>query len=405
MRLVIRRLSMSAKFVLIGASFSLPIALLLYLYISQVQARIEFTDRELRGTAYLRPLVELQAILREAPSAETEARAAAAWSALERVQEQHGTTLQFTPVGLAKRGRRGLEPQAMRERWEKVRREPVDVELQKLDADFGRMITHAGDLSNLILDPDLDTYYLMDVTLLALPQLQARLNRISEQAKMPEPLRMSLESGLLKEVDLPRVRASTTTAWLEDPNFVGIRPTLKPRLTVALAAFEKRHNELIHALESADADSKHLTELGTQARHAGVEFWKIATGELDGLLWMRVEALREERNRALAISLLSLAGASWLAVFLLRSITQPLEQVVRELSPESVAMRVSAERLSLRRLRDALSEEESAVLSAEMNQHSMTIRRAVIELVAQISGGAGELAARVEGARWSTPRK
>jgi methyl-accepting chemotaxis protein len=206
-------------------------------------------------------------------------------------------------------------------------------------------------------------------------------------------------------VDLPRVRASTTTAWLEDPNFVGIRPTLKPRLTVALAAFEKRHNELIHALESADADSKHLTELGTQARHAGVEFWKIATGELDGLLWMRVEALREERNRALAISLLSLAGASWLAVFLLRSITQPLEQVVRELSPESVAMRVSAERLSLRRLRDALSDEESAVLSAEMNQHSMTIRRAVIELVAQISGGAGELAARVEGARWSTPRK
>jgi hypothetical protein len=293
----------------------------------------------------------------------------------------------------------------MRERWEKVRREPVEVELQKLDADFGRMITHAGDLSNLILDPDLDTYYLMDVTLLALPQLQARLNRISEQAKMPEPLRMSFESGLLKEVDLPRVRASTTTAWLEDPNFVGIRPTLKPRLTVALAAFEKRHNELIHALESADADSKHLTELGTQARHAGVEFWKIATGELDGLLWMRVEALREERNRALAISLLSLAGASWLAVFLLRSITQPLEQVVRELSPESVAMRVSAERLSLRRLRDALSDEESALLSAEMNQRSMTIRRAVIELVAQISGGAGELAARVEGARWSTPRK
>jgi hypothetical protein len=68
-------------------------------------------------------------------------------------------------------------------------------------------------------------------------------------------------------------------------------------------------------------------------------------------------------------------------------------------------MRVSAERLSLRRLRDALSDEESALLSAEMNQRSMTIRRAVIELVAQISGGAGELAARVEGARWSTPRK
>ena len=35
--------------------------------------------------------------------------------------------------------------------------------------DVRTMITHAGDMSNLILDPDLDSYYLMDATLLALP--------------------------------------------------------------------------------------------------------------------------------------------------------------------------------------------------------------------------------------------
>jgi hypothetical protein len=37
------------------------------------------------------------------------------------------------------------------------------------------MITHAGDTSNLILDPDLDSYYLVDVVLLGLPQAQDRL--------------------------------------------------------------------------------------------------------------------------------------------------------------------------------------------------------------------------------------
>ena len=41
------------------------------------------------------------------------------------------------------------------------------------------MITHAGDTSNLILDPDLDSYYLMDVTLLALPQTQDRIRKSS----------------------------------------------------------------------------------------------------------------------------------------------------------------------------------------------------------------------------------
>jgi methyl-accepting chemotaxis protein len=210
---------------------------------------------------------------------------------------------------------------------------------------------------------------------------------------------------LIKEVDVPRVRENVRTAWVEDPNFVGIRPTLKPRLEAGLAAFEPAQRELIRVLEASDADPKQLMELSAKAQNAGVAFWNVATGELDALLQMQVESLREERNRALALSILSLAGAAFLAFFLLRSITQPLLLVVRELSPESVAMRVSAERLSLRRLRDALSEDESVQLSAELNQHSMTIRRAVIELVAQISGGAGDLASRVEGARWSTPPK
>ena len=41
------------------------------------------------------------------------------------------------------------------------------------------MITHAGDMSNLILDPDLDSRYLMDATLLGLPQTQDRLATVT----------------------------------------------------------------------------------------------------------------------------------------------------------------------------------------------------------------------------------
>ena len=45
------------------------------------------------------------------------------------------------------------------------------------------MITHAGDTSNLILDPDLDSYYLMDVTLLALPETLSRLLKTAQSAE------------------------------------------------------------------------------------------------------------------------------------------------------------------------------------------------------------------------------
>jgi methyl-accepting chemotaxis protein len=400
------RLSMSAKFVLIGGSFSLPIVLLLYLYTSQVQSQVEFSERELRGTAYLRPLVTLDSLLREPPSPDRDRRATAAWDELEKAQAAHGEVLQFTPAGLQRRSRLGLDPASMRARWNRWQIQPDPAARRSLEADFARMINHTGDLSNLILDPDLDTYYLMDVTLMALPQLQYRLNRIDDEISTPEAsTRMAIEAGLLKEVDLARVNTNTHTAWAEDPNFNGSRSSLQPRLEASLTTFIKPQNALILALEAGNTDPTQITGLTVQARRAALAFWRTTVDELDALLLMRIEQLRWGRNWALAISLLSVMGASLLAFVLLRSITRPLELVVSELSPKSVAMRLSAERLSLCRLRAALSDEESAKLSAEMSQHSLTIRRAVIELVAQISGRTSELASRVEGVEWGTSRK
>jgi hypothetical protein len=56
----------------------------------------------------------------------------------------------------------------------------LDGKFNHLVADVRTMVTHMGDTSNLILDPDLDSYYLMDVTLLALPQTQDRLARATQ---------------------------------------------------------------------------------------------------------------------------------------------------------------------------------------------------------------------------------
>jgi hypothetical protein len=53
--------------------------------------------------------------------------------------------------------------------------------------DVRDMITHAGDTSNIILDPDLDSYYMMDITLLALPQTQARPRWIRASASGTPP--------------------------------------------------------------------------------------------------------------------------------------------------------------------------------------------------------------------------
>ena len=76
------------------------------------------------------------------------------------------------------------------------------------------MITQAGETSNLILDPDLNSYYLMDITLLALLQMQDRIADIlaflflsDTKLNMESTAKTAVYSALLKQSDLDRVTA------------------------------------------------------------------------------------------------------------------------------------------------------------------------------------------------------
>jgi len=80
-------------------------------------------------------------------------------------------------------------------------------------------------------------------------------------------------------------------------------------------------------------------------------YWREAVDQWDALLLMRVGKLRRERNQASDISGVAVYVASFLVLFLLRSITQPLGSLVRELGPGSTAMRMSMEKLAVDQVR------------------------------------------------------
>src|SRR4029453_3351577 len=89
--------------------------------------------------------------------------------------------LKFTDAELKKRDRDHLHLSTIKGEWEQLKTKATTQNdeatkgVAHLIADTRGMIAHMGDTSNLILDPDLDSYYLMDITLLALPQTQDRL--------------------------------------------------------------------------------------------------------------------------------------------------------------------------------------------------------------------------------------
>jgi signal transduction histidine kinase/DNA-binding response OmpR family regulator len=374
-------MSVSRKILLIALSFALPIAVLVYLTVSDIDSRIIFAQLELKGDAYQRPL---EGLLRNIQSvqiafytvqttqvSETLARVDAAFQELEVVDHRLGADLEFTDEGLAKRGRRHQRINTVRQEWQdlsaalstpevRLPAAEINTKFDHLVSDVRTMITHAGDTSNLILDPDLDSYYLMDVTLLALPQTQGRLAQAiqsgfqvlkqgppSEAAK----IKLAVYAAMLQEADVDRVTGSSQTSVREDPNFYGKSVTLQSRLPEALKKYQQANAPFIKMIMSIvnggvpEVSPEAYLQSGLAARDASFEYWKIAVSEEDELLTHRIAYFKHRRLISLTLAFLAVLVASVLAFCLTRSITKPLGRamsILEKISEGDLTQRLSA---------------------------------------------------------------
>lgn len=362
---IVKRITVSHKLMIISLAFSFPIAVLLYFYVSTINANILFGSLEEKGNKYQRPLEQLLDELgrhqllamrlldgqagHEAQLQGTSNAIDKAFATLESVDKSVGTDLQFTDAGLVgKRNRQHATVAKVKAKWADLRSGLAKLTADESDkqhaaviADVRVMITHAGDTSNLILDPDLDSYYLMDCTLLALPQTQDRLTSIishgyrtlkEETLTAEQRIQLAVNAGLLREMDLVRVVGSTNTALAEDENFNGISDTLKANLEPLLRKYENETNEFLKLLEAVSQSEtkatppEELVTAGMRARDASFALWDASVGELDKLLAIRIAKYERDRTWALALTTVALAVSLLLVFFVARSITVPIHR-------------------------------------------------------------------------------
>ncbi|MEO8429441.1 MAG: PAS domain-containing protein [Verrucomicrobiota bacterium] len=363
------RLKVSQKLMLISIFFVMPDSLMLYLFITGINETIHFAQLEKKGNDYQRPLEELlellpqhgllaqggldgQAQVGEELSLK-QAQIETAFDALEAVDARIGIDLQFTQEGLAKRKREHYHVRIVRKEWRDLKAglsqltaEALAAQHMHLRTDVRTMITHAGDLSNLILDPDLDSYYVMDATLLALPATQDRLATVLSEGEAiirrqtisnPERQQLAIHATLLKEADLDRINGSLQTALNEDANFYGSSATLQARVPPALNEYTASVETFINltkrlvSSEKLDVTDVEFLAAGSKAREASFKLWKIADQELDILLQKRIEAYANRRTRSLMVTALALLAAISFVTFITRSISGPLRQQAADL--------------------------------------------------------------------------
>ncbi|MGE4298691.1 MAG: methyl-accepting chemotaxis protein [Desulfovibrionaceae bacterium] len=346
------QLRISTKLVISSLTFALPIAVLLFFVIQGISYDIRFSTLEAYGNEYQRPLERLLEYLpqylqhtlagQDSEAAAKAAKIDEAFTALAQVNDRIGIDLQFTDDGLGKRNRGQLKPSLVKDRWQNARRAPTPEKIGALIADVREMIAHCGDTSNLILDPDLDSYYMMDITLLALPQTQARLADImvfgAQALAKPalgndDRLQFYVYASLVQESDMSRIEASTKTSLNEDDNFYGHSPSLQTKVPPALQAYLDTNKAFIAMLTSVASSDKATVSVedflaaGARARMASFTYWRVAVDELDVLLGKRIDDYKQSRIVALGATAAALVLAGLLVMFIGRSITGPVREI------------------------------------------------------------------------------
>jgi PAS domain S-box-containing protein len=376
MRRWFQNLKVAQKLALISILFVMPDSVMLYLFITSINANIQFARLEQKGNEYQRPLEDLlelipqhgqlalralggeQSAKQELPM--KEAQIDTAFGALEGVDSRIGGDLQFTDEGLAKRKRERARVSLVRKEWndlsshlkELTAAECADQHLQ-LIADIRLMITHAGDMSNLILDPIMDSYYLIDATLMALPQTQDRMAQVmadgatvlnQTELSNADRQKFAIYAKQLQEDDLDRINDSIHTSFNENPNEYGFSPTFSPRVSPALEEYSKATakfidltNRIVNSPKSGVTARDYLAA-GSAASAASFKLWGIADEELNKLLQQRIEAYQWRRTRSLMVAGCALMAAIGFVTFITRSISGPLKRQASQLRSANDAL-------------------------------------------------------------------
>ncbi|HYE72142.1 MAG TPA: hypothetical protein VEF04_02385, partial [Blastocatellia bacterium] len=147
---ILRNLKIWQKLFVICLAFVVPIGILLYFLIDEKNIAIDFAKKELDGTAYLRPALKTLKVAAE--SVATRGKGSAIDQALvelEATDKNYGAGL-LTTEKLA----------SLKKKQQELRQTDLTSENSKaLLSEIGTLIAQAGDISNLILDPDIDSYY------------------------------------------------------------------------------------------------------------------------------------------------------------------------------------------------------------------------------------------------------
>jgi methyl-accepting chemotaxis protein len=384
--LVLGRLRYAQKILLIATVLLLPLGFVTWGYVGIQSGQVAFSAAERDGIAYLRPLQELTVrAVRARHLAVTGGGVAgagveAAVGAVDAADQTYGAQLATTDLWSAAKA-------ALRDA--RATTGPADAlaAYNKATAALLDVIVQVSDKSNLTLDPDLDTYYIMDALMFRLPVLLDTAGYAVDKALVyaggtreaidAARIDLAVASGALASArDAVETGMKTGMANTASADFIAARPTVD----AALDAVDAALIQITQAVKTGKLDEI-KAETATVTSTAVAALATALTPIEDDLIAVRIDGFRANAYKVETAAILAVLLLGYLLVGFSRSATLPLRRMVDGLSALAEG--------DLTRHVAVDTRDEVAKMAEAFNEALARVRAAIAALRGSASGVAG----------------
>ncbi|MBK5965463.1 hypothetical protein CCR95_15545 [Thiocystis minor] len=308
---LLARLRLSGKIALMGAAFLAVIALLSVLFIQAQRDTIRFSSLERDGVALLRPVPEVmlqvqrhRGLMARLGSGDDSVR-----GALADAQAKADAAFEMAAPLMATQGLElgvASDWNALKERWNTIK----GTHATAMTADSFRThselleamlayVSRVADQSNLTLDPDIDSFYLMDAAVVQLPnmvEISAILRGLAAGIAVRQTVSVDERIQLAGRMTLLRWHAKALAAGLA--KITEANPAAAARLQDQRNEVEHHAKVFSEMLDRhfvngtiAGLDGETVFASGTRLVEAGHRLWGIGMEELDETIAHRVKGM------------------------------------------------------------------------------------------------------------------
>jgi len=382
-RALMGRLGYARKIGAVVLVLAVPLAYAMTIYVQAEDAQVAFSAQERDGVAYLEPLVGLTTQVVTArravaagdpvPTGALDGALAAVRTVEGRLGAGLGTGDEWQAVqrAVAAAERAGASGRAAYTAWSTAAESVVT------------LASAASDGSNLTLDPDLDSYYVMDTVAFRLPRILVDLDSVADD--------LAVTNTAGEDVDGARLRASATLGSLTTTlgavtsglakSFGATASTSLLGQRDAVAATAAAVTDRATALEDAVAGRRTAGVTAGEVAAASAQVsrtWAVLLPVLDELLRTRIDGFTAKAHRAELVAGVFVLLAGYLVVGLYSSAVPPMRRMRDTLAAIAAG--------DLRARVEVETRDEIGQMATSLNATADSLAAAVDEIVTSARG-------------------